>query len=87
MKLPPPILSAAEAARQDLAYRTGVSPESIVVCQISPVGQDPVDVLMGIRPLTEDQRYNIVLDAVSREYEYTYEPGGAVLYRGRRLQG
>lgn len=87
MKLPPVVLAAAQAAREDLAYRTGASEEGIVVCQISPVGQDPVEVLTGARPLTDEQRYNIVLDAISREYEYTYEPDGKVVYRGRRLQG
>ncbi len=84
-------VQAVAAARRDLAVRAGVEPDAIIVCQIKEM-EWPDESLGCPEPgRTYTPRptkgYVIVLDAVSREYEYHADAGGRVTYCGKRYRG
>lgn len=85
------VLGAVAAARTDLAFRAGVNEHDIIVCEVKAM--DWPDTSLGCPdPYSAYQQvrtpgYRIVLDAVSREYEYHADAAGKLVYCGKRLQG
>lgn len=87
----PEVLAAVAAARRDLAFRAGVEEPDIIVCEIKAMEwpdtsldcPDPY----GTYEQVTTPGYRIVLDAVSREYEYHADPAGRLVYCGKRRQG
>ena len=87
----PEVRRAIAAARRDLAFRASVDEREVIVCEVkalewpdSSMGCPEPHGLYEQRPTPG---YRIVLDAVSREYEYHADTGGRVVYCGKRRQG
>ncbi|MDP9350940.1 MAG: hypothetical protein M3P51_05300 [Chloroflexota bacterium] len=82
---------AIAAARRDLAFRAGVEENHVVVCEVKAV--EWPNTSMGCPEPHGTYRneptlgYRIILDAVSREYEYHADERGRVVYCGKRRQG
>ncbi|MEJ7652957.1 MAG: hypothetical protein WKH64_06265 [Chloroflexia bacterium] len=85
------VLQAIAAARMDLAYRAGVEAPDIIVSETKAVewpdaGLGCPDPHTSHRP-QPTPGYRIVLNAVSREYEYHADTAGRLVYCGKRRQG
>ena len=88
---PPQAISAIAAARRDLAFRAGVSENDVVVCEIKAMEWPDTGLgcpqPYGVYQEAPTRGYRIVLDAVSREYEYHADEAGRLVYCGKRRQG
>ena len=85
------VLQAIASARTDLAYRAGIAEPEIIVSEVKAV-EWPDTGLGCPEPYGTYQPqptpgYRIILDAVSREYEYHADTTGRVVYCGKRRQG
>lgn len=85
------VLGAIAAARTDLAFRAGVHEPETVVCEVKAVEFPDASLDCGEPHVIYSQEptpgYRIVLDAVSREYEYHADTRGRLVYCGKRRQG
>jgi hypothetical protein len=85
------VRQAVAAARRDLAFRASVPEEYVIVCEVKAL--EWPDTSMGCPEPHGTYRqqptpgYRIVLDAVSREYEYHADRSGRLVYCGKRRQG
>ncbi|MDQ3855287.1 MAG: hypothetical protein M3281_02680 [Chloroflexota bacterium] len=84
-------MSAIAAARTDLSYRAAVEEHDIIVSQVKAMEFPDASLGCPEPHSTYEQRptpgYLIVLNAVSREYEYRADVAGHVVYCGKRRQG
>lgn len=82
---------AIAAARTDLAYRSAVQEHDVIVVEAKDaewpdegLGCPEPAATYPPRPVPG---YLIILDSVSREYEYHADRNGRIVYCGKRRQG
>lgn len=84
-------LRAIAAARTDLAYRAAVNEPDVIVSEIKAMEWPDAGLgcpePYGVYQQVVTPGYRIVLDAVSREYEYHADTRGRIVYCGKRRQG